>query len=70
MLVILPCICYTVLWVIADGFRTIPFTSEAITFTVLDFVARVGFTGIFFVKAQVMDASRSYTIVDNGMGQK
>jgi len=64
-LLLLPCVCYTMLWVIADGFRTVPFASEAIAFTVLDFVARVGFAGVFAVKVQVMDASRGYV----GLGQ-
>ena len=65
MLLILPCACYTALWVIADGFRTIPFSSEAVAFTVIDFVARVGFTGLFAFKAHVMDASRGFALVDD-----
>ena len=65
MLLVVPCVCYTMLWVVADGFRTISFTSEAIAFTLLDFVSRVAFAGVFAVKAQVMDASRSYV----GLGQ-
>jgi hypothetical protein len=51
--------------VVADGFRTISFTSEAIAFTLLDFFSRVAFAGVFAVKVQVMDASRSYV----GLGQ-
>ena len=55
------------LWVVADGFRTIPFVSEAIVFTLLDFIARVGFAGMFAVKATVMDASRGFVVVDGGL---
>jgi bacteriorhodopsin len=65
MLLILPCVCYTVLWVIADGFRTIPFTSEAIVFTLVDSVARNGFVAYFALKAQVMDASRAFVLVEH-----
>jgi bacteriorhodopsin len=65
MLLILPCVCYSVLWAIADGFRTIPFTSEAIAYTVLDFASRVGFAGVFAYKAHVMDAARGFSLVDD-----
>ena len=67
MLLIVPCVCYTVLWVVADGFRTIPFVSEAIVFTLLDFIARVGFAGMFALKANVMDASRGFVEVDGDL---
>jgi bacteriorhodopsin len=70
MLLILPCICYSVLWVIADGFRTIPFPSEAIAFTALDFASRVGFAGVFAYKAHVMDASRGFALVDDSAGDR
>ena len=63
VLLVLPCVCYTALWVVADGFRTIPFSSEAVAFTVLDFVGRVGFVSVFALKAHVMDASRGFVEV-------
>jgi bacteriorhodopsin len=68
MLLILPCVCYSALWAIADGFRTIPFTSEAIVFTILDFVSRVGFAAVFAYKAHVMDATRGFALLDDETG--
>jgi bacteriorhodopsin len=70
MLLVLPCVCYSVLWVIADGFRTIPFSSEAVAFTAIDFVARVGFIGLFAFKSHVMDASRGFVEVDEDASDK